>query len=149
MAGPKRPRKSDSYRADCVLMLQAAGYPHRKGALSEVARKVKEHERTLSRWYHKENNPAPDTVVKEKKIDLLAMLKGEIAAIFGEMGEKRTDASYRDLAVALGITIEKLQLISGEPTENTNQHVIIEYAEDIVTEAARVADERYQASEAV
>jgi hypothetical protein len=132
-----------------VLMLEAAGYPNRKGALREVAQQLKRHERTLSRWFNRENNPPPDILVTKKKIDLLEMLREEIAAILGEMGEKRTEATYRDLAVALGITIERLQLLSGESTANINQHVIIEYAEDIVTEAATVADERYQAIEAL
>lgn len=46
------------------------------------------------------------------------------------MDVKRPEASYRDLATfLLGIATDKLQLLTGAPTENSKTTVIIEHVD--------------------
>ncbi len=144
-------RWTDDERASAILMLEAAGYPQRKGALTQVANNLGIPQTTLRRWHLGLSNPPPAETVKRKKIDLRQALKDEIQAALGEMGNARMDASYRDLGTVLGILFDKLQLLSGEPTANTNQRIVIEYVddEDIVTQAAAVAERSYSDSTAV
>lgn len=134
MAG-KRPRYDDAYRASAVLMLQADGYPNKLGALTRVAKHLSIPERTLRRWYKAQQNPPPDNVVRMKKGELTALLRKEIYAILGEMDRKRDEADYRELATALGIAVDKLQLLAGEPTENARQRIVIEYDDQNPTPA--------------
>jgi len=116
----KRKRKiyDDNFRADTVLMLEAAGYPNQKGALTAVAKKVKAPPRTISRWFNKENNPPPDRLVKEKRGELVERLEDMAHMLLDAMGvdidENGVDAVRA--AVAMGITIDKWQLLKGEPT---------------------------------
>lgn len=117
----KRKRYTDDFRAGAVLMLQAAGYPDTEGALSLVSRKLNVPRTTLRRWFHEQQNPPPSDLVHEKKLDLVAAIREEIAAVLGEMPEARADADYRTLATALGILVDKLQLLEGRPTERTEQ----------------------------
>jgi hypothetical protein len=114
----KRKTYDDNFRADTVLMLEAAGYPNQKGALTAVAKKVKAPPRTISRWFNKENNPPPDRLVKEKRGELVERLEDMahmlLDAMGVDIGENGVDAVRA--AVAMGITIDKWQLLKGEPT---------------------------------
>lgn len=114
----KRKRRSydDNFRASAVVMLEAAGYPSEKGALTKVANHLKVPARTLSRWFNGENNPPPDNIVKEKSFELADLLRTEIDAIFQEMPKSREDASFKDLGTVAGILIDKLQLVTGGAT---------------------------------
>lgn len=134
-------RWTDEERASAILMLQAAGYPERKGALTQVANNLSIPATTLRRWHLGLSNPPPAETVRRKTLDLRRALRDEINAALTEMGKARIDASYKDLGTVLGILFDKLQLLNGDSTANTNQRVIIEYADDadIVTQAAAVA----------
>lgn len=114
----KRKRKSydDKFRASAVVMLEAAGYPDKKGALTRVANNLKVPARTLSRWFNGENNPPPDNIVSEKTFELEAFLETEVVAIFKRMPSERDEATYRELGTVAGILIDKLQLVSGKAT---------------------------------
>lgn len=127
-------------------MLEAAGYPQTKGALTRVADNLHIPATTLRRWHLGISNPPPAKTVKRKRLDLRKAIQSEIQAALEEMGKARMDANYRDLGTVFGILVDKLQLLNGEPTANTNQRVIIEYADDadIVAEAAAVAERSYQ-----
>ena len=131
-------RYSDDYRASAVLMVQAEGYPAKKGAVKRVADHLGIEERTLRRWVTGASNPPPDNVVHVKRLDLRKAITDELRGIFDELGKAREDASYRDLATAAGIFFDKLQLLNGNPTANTNQRVIIEYYDDTNSTAAPV-----------
>lgn len=98
-------------------MLEAAGYPTEKGALTRVAEHLKVPARTLSRWFNGEQNPPPDQTVNEKKGEMTDWLRDEIAHAVTAMAKVREEASYRDIGTVLGILIDKLQLLSGAPTE--------------------------------
>lgn len=116
MSKRKRTRYTDEFRASAVLMLEAAGYPDTKGALEKVSGHISVPGSTLHRWFHAKQNPPPSELVSEKKIDLVASIKTELAHIFDEFGNTRKDAEYRELAVAFGILVDKMQLLSNKPT---------------------------------
>lgn len=109
-------RYDDEDRASAVLMLEAAGYPDKKGAMSQVAKQLAVSRSTLRGWATGTSNPPPAKVRHEKKIVLVSAIQEELAEIFPTMAGKRQDASYRELVTAAGILIDKLQLLSGKPT---------------------------------
>lgn len=115
----KRKSYDDKFRASAVVMLEAAGYPNEKGALTKTAAHIGVPARTLSRWFNGEQNPPPDQTVNEKRDELSVLLDTEIRAILGDMPEARKDASYRDLGTVAGILIDKIQLITGKPTSRS------------------------------
>lgn len=122
----KRKRYTDEFRASAVLMLEAAGYPDKEGALTKVAKHLGMPYQTLSRWAREKNNPPPPELVHNKKIDLIAGIKNELSFIFDEMGKTRQDAEYRELATAFGIMVDKLQLLTGQPTERNDSRILFE-----------------------
>ena len=107
---------NDEFRASAVLMLEAAGYPDRKGALSQVSGRLGVPLSTLRGWFNGQHNPPPAKLRNEKRIDLLEAIRDELAEIFPAMAERRIDASYRELVTAAGILIDKQQLLTGKPT---------------------------------
>lgn len=116
-------RYDDEFRASAVLMLQAAGYPDRKGALTQVAAKLGIPQYTLTRWHNRTSNPPPLKLVKRKKEELVELILSEAYNILREMKDARPDADYRALATAFGIMIDKFQLLSGEATERVEMPV--------------------------
>lgn len=113
-------RYNDEERASFVVMLEAAGYPNTPGALKRVAANAGVHENVLRRWWKGTSNPAPTTIVSRKKVDLSKAIRNELALIFDRMNVTRDEATYRDVTIAMGILVEKLQLIEGKPTQNVN-----------------------------
>jgi transposase-like protein len=146
-----RPRYDDKFRASAVVMLEAAGYPDRKGALSHVSKHLGVPIPTLTRWVTGVQNPAPNDLVTKNRIELSDLLDTELVAAFEAAKGVRSEASYRDLMTGIGILVDKRQLLRGEPTQTTNQRIVVEYADDtdIVTQAASVAERYYQDGEAV
>jgi transposase-like protein len=126
----KRKRYDDKFRASAVLMLEAAGYPDKPGALTSVAANLKMPHQTLSRWARETQNPAPPELVQEKRFDLIEALRSEVQAALGEMKNARPEADYRALTTAVGIMVDKLQLLEGKPTERT-EHTVTD-ARDII-----------------
>jgi len=110
------PRYTDEFRATCVIMAQAEGYPERMGALSRAARKCGVSHQTLGRWVRAEYNPPPRKTVQVKKEAIIENIKAELWAIFGDMIDARQDANYRELGTVFGILTDKMQLLTGEPT---------------------------------
>ena len=108
-------------------MLEAAGYPDKKGSLAHVANHIGVPAMTISRWFKNQNNPPPNELVSEKRGDLLERLDDLahklLDAIMADINENGLDAVRG--ATALGITIDKHQLLSGGPTETSEQRIII------------------------
>lgn len=111
-----RRRYDDEFRATAVLMLEAAGYPEREGALSQVAGQMGMARSTLRSWFTGAHNPPPAKIRHEKRLDLVSAIQNELGAIFPAMADRREGASYRELVTAAGILIDKLQLLNGKPT---------------------------------
>mgnify|MGYP000876424570 FL=1 len=122
-----RQRYDDKFRANAVVTLKAAGYPKKEGALSQVSKHLGVPTSTLHGWASEKHNPVPSDVRTEKKGELARLLRRQIESAIGEMDKALPDASYRDLGTVVGILIDKLQLLSDEPTENINNRIVIEY----------------------
>lgn len=121
----KRKSYDDKFRASAVVMLEAAGYPHQKGALTHVADHLDVPAMTLMRWFRKSNNPPPNEVVIEKRGEFADLFRDELYAIFAELPNKREDASYSQLSTTAGIFMDKLRLLSGQSTQNEQLEVRI------------------------
>lgn len=115
--GRKRRRYDDKFRANAVLILEAAGYPDRKGALAHAATSLGMPPSTLQGWANGHRNPPPTDLRCEKKADVIEFIKKEIPQIFRELGDARQDANYRELMVGFGIIMDKWLLLSGDATE--------------------------------
>lgn len=113
MTKKKRRTYDDDFRASTVLMLEAAGYPDKKGALTAVANNVGVAPRTISRWFNKECNPPPDNIVKEKKGELIEELESLAFKLVEAMGGAIEDAPLRELGTTFGIVVDKWQLLKG------------------------------------
>lgn len=125
--GRARRRYDDKFRANAVIMLEAAGYPTRDGALSQVSQNLGVPATTLHGWAREKHNPVPADVRTEKKGEIADLLRAEIQAALGAAENARPDANYRDLMTGIGIMVDKLQLLNNEPTENVNNRIVIEY----------------------
>ena len=126
----KRKRYNDEERAGAVLMLQAAGYPEQKGAMARVARHTNITTRTLRRWWLGTSNPIPDNIVARNKKTILDKLDTVAHMILDSVDLETVDeAELRERMVALGIVLDKNQLLSGGPTQNVNQQILMKWAE--------------------
>lgn len=112
-------RYTDEFRAQSVIMLEMSGYPDKPGALVATAKYLKIPHATLSRWYNGQRNPPPPEMVQVKKEEMIGLLKNEIVAAIREMVNARPFAEYKELATAMGIMVDKMQLLDGEVTSRT------------------------------
>lgn len=133
---------SDEFVAGAILMLEAAGYGEQppRGLLA-VSKNLKVPENTLRRWFRGSRNTPPAKVVTHKRIDFREAIRDELNAIFDAASNVREEASYRDLMVAAGIMVDKMQLLEGKPTERSEVVNIGEHRERIVAGLARRAEQ--------
>lgn len=115
----QRRRYDDKFRASAVVMLEAAGYPDKKGALEQTSKRTGVPISTLHGWFNATRNPPPADVRNEKRKELRELLEDELRAIFQEMPNARSEAGYKDLGTVAGILFDKKQLIDGKPTQIT------------------------------
>ena len=130
-------RYDDKFRASAVVMLEAAGYPDKVGALARVSKATGAPPSTLSGWFKRSSNPPPSDIRDEKELDLVQALKDELTAIFPAMAGVREDASYRELAISAAIMIDKLQLLKGGPTDRTEHIHTDDISDQILADIAR------------
>lgn len=124
-------RWSDDFRAHAVILLQVEGYPDVKGALTKISRQLKVPKTTLTRWFTGQSNPPPPETVTIKKEVIIELIRGEIYRALNEMPKAIGDADYKELATAMAIMVDKLQLLEGNPTERT------EIVDDRITDEER------------
>ena len=129
MAKRKWTDYSDEDKASAVLMLEAAGYPDRKGAMTQVVKALGVPESTLRSWAKNEHGAPPAKVRDRKKGELIESLNEVATKLIEHLGDIADTGDVRETATAAGIVIDKLQLLRGDSTANTNQHIVIEYAE--------------------
>lgn len=113
----KRRRYDDEFRASAVLMLEAAGYPGCKGALTRVADHLSVPESTLRGWFSGRRNAPPAKVREIKKRDFVADLQHLLGLhidaatrVVGNSGDLRA------IDTGIGILVDKIQLLNGQPT---------------------------------
>lgn len=115
----KRIRYTDKFRASAIVMLEAAGYPQRIGALTEVSRKLNVPLPTLTRWYTRQQSPPPNELVISTRVNMA----DELEAIVWKMMHhvKRDDVidemGGRETSQSIGVLIDKMRLLRGLPTE--------------------------------
>lgn len=116
----------DNYRAATVVMLQAEGYPDNPLALGKVhnylAKKAPYPTKTtLSNWFRGLHNAPPSNVLDIKKDNMTEALYGLLGKLVSHANKDETigDMSGQAAVTSIGILIDKLQLLEGNPTEIT------------------------------
>lgn len=127
----RQKRYTDEFRASAVVMLESQGYPEQAGALTAVSRHLGVPLRTLSRWYNKEQNPPPDSLVNEKKGELVNRLSDLLEVFVEEMFSATKDATLQQLATAFGIVMDKRELLLGKPTSRSQVDMAVSDLVDI------------------
>ena len=96
---------------------------------------------TLWRW---EQKPGWDEAVTQIALTELRKHVPEVVAALAREAEKGSIQHIKELLSLVGIT-------GDQPEQNVNQHIIIEYLDDqdIVAQAAAVAERHYQGSQEV
>ena len=112
----ERTRYTDDFRAKAVAAAIAAGYPKTKGALTRVAGELGISHQLLRNWVIGAQNPPPQGLLQEKKLELRELLQAELATIMKTLPDKRGEASYRELGTVFGILFDKAQLLDEMPT---------------------------------
>lgn len=101
-------RYTDSDRAAALAVLQANA-----GNMARTARETGVPRVTLLGWARDVDRQSRTADLAERKrVDLADIIRAELDAIFGAMEAKRGEASYRELATAAGILVDKLIRLS-------------------------------------
>jgi len=133
-------RYDDEFRASAVLMLEAAGYPNRKGALSQVAAHLGVPLSTLREWFTGAHNPPPAKVRNEKKRDFVIDLQNLLGLHIDAAGRVVEDSGdLRAIVTGIGIIVDKIQLLTGNPTERQEVNVT-DHRERVLADIARKAE---------
>lgn len=114
----KRKRYTDEFRASAVLMLEAAGYPEKKGALARVANKLGVPARTLSRWFKRTNNPPPINLVDNRRDSAIALFDELRHSALDELEIARKGASMNDLALLFTTLVDRHYFLTGGHNDN-------------------------------
>jgi len=124
---------SEQYVAAAVAWLKGEGWPDDQYAVKRTIAALKKQApgqpvpayKTLLRWANGERRQVPAPVMAAGEDALRAAIRAEVAAALADMDAKREQAAYKDLGIVTGILIDKLQLLSGEPTENIQQTISV------------------------
>ena len=115
-------RYSDEDKATALTVLAA-----NNGDLRKTSRDTGVPFSTLRKWANNQGvNQSVITKGITKKKELSAELEDLAYKIVGVMPDKLDSASLQQLATSLGITIDKMQLLQGKPTERNETHATIE-----------------------
>jgi transposase-like protein len=104
-------RYSDAERAEALAALDANG-----GNVSKTARDLGLPRKTLAEWADGHIHSDVAELRQEKKIDLAARLEQIARQLAEAMPEKMAAASLQQVATSMGIAIDKMQLLRGQPT---------------------------------
>jgi hypothetical protein len=128
-----RTKYSDHQRAEALAALQANGRN-----FTETAKQLRIPANTIRDWAR---DPPPYlTELRDEKRDALAERLRDIAhRLVDAMPGKIPEAPLNHVAVSLGITVDKLQLLEGKPTEIAKHEHQRTEVTDRAAEAAAVA----------
>jgi len=110
---------TEDEQAMFLLQLEVLNYPANVHALLEVTKKRGAPSRnTLVRWWKQKNDPHISKLVQHKKTDFIAELK-ELLGLHIEASIKAVKGNddLRAIDTGIGIIVDKLQLLQGEPTD--------------------------------
>lgn len=107
---------TDVQRAEALAALKANG-----GNLSKTERETGIPRGTLLYWRKHSENAAPIELQTQKSESLTTELKSVAFRLVQKLAARLEDddASVQQLATSLGIVVDKLQLLQGQPTERT------------------------------
>ena len=88
------------------------GYPN----WTMAHKKTKISKPTLQRWWNERNSDSTSHIRDLKKEEFIDKAWAEILAGLQAMANKRDSANYKEVATSVGILIDKVQLLKGEPT---------------------------------
>ena len=106
----QRCRYSDDDRANALAALAANG-----GNINRTARELGIPEKTLRNWANGTSHPEAANLAEQKKQPLAALLEDVARKLAGDLA----NGAAKDPAVALGIVIDKRQILLGQPTSIT------------------------------
>lgn len=112
----KKRRYDDEFRTSAVLMLEAQGYPSREGSLSNVSKHLGVPRSTLQGWFNGTRNPVPPDMRHEKRLNLLEELADLLGLTILAARNTVDEANFREQVTGIGILVDKIQLLSGQPT---------------------------------
>jgi transposase-like protein len=109
-------RYSDREKATALAVLDA-----NNGDALATARQTGIPRSTIRHWVSGNVSADVAGLRQEKKAELSARLDELAHALVGDLLQesKRSQASYKDLATAMGIAIDKARLLRGQSTQNT------------------------------
>lgn len=103
---------SDVDKATILAALDANG-----GNVNKTAKELHIPRATIQEWMNGRVSDDVPNIRQEKKLELSELIDNEIYAIFEAMQTKRNTAAYSNLATAIGILVDKKQLLAGKATE--------------------------------
>lgn len=106
-------RYTEAEKAEALAVLEANA-----GNITGTARVVGIPAATLRLW-RGHSAPAPAETCEEKKQDLATALEEIARKLIGAIPEKIGEASLQQVSTSLGIAIDKMQLLRGQPTSRT------------------------------
>lgn len=104
-------RRSDQQKAEALAVLDANA-----GNVSKTARDTGIPRKTLEEWRDGRVAEGVAELRQEKKEGLADRLEAIALQMLDAMPSKILDASLKDTATAVGIAIDKRQLLTGQPT---------------------------------
>lgn len=110
----KRRRYSDSDKAAALAALDANG-----GNVYKTARELKLPMSTLQEWASGRINHAIPELRERKKEEISQRLVDVVHQLIDALPTKITDANLQQVSTSLGIAVEKIQLLDGDPTDRT------------------------------
>lgn len=120
----KRKQYDDEFRASAVVMLKAAGYPERDGAVTAVSKVIGVPRTTIRRWFRGTNNPPPEKLLRDKTAKIQQKLDTEIYTLLNVMPVAWEQSSCRELSIALGILIDKRCSIENSVAESPQLRLV-------------------------
>ena len=102
-----------------LLQLEVLNYPDNEHAISKVTkRKGSPSHTTLRRWWRLKDEPPINKLVQYKKRDFVEELKNLLGLhIDAAIEAVKCSEDIRAIDTGIGIIVDKLQLLQGEPTD--------------------------------
>lgn len=109
---------SDEQRGMFLLQLEVLDYPKNEHALLEITKRPGAPSRkTLRRWWNERHVSPGGNIAQHKKGDLVEALKDLLHMhIDAAMDAVQGSEDIRALDVGIGILVDKIQLLTGQPT---------------------------------
>jgi hypothetical protein len=130
---------SDHQRAEALAVLDANG-----GALRQTSRDTGIPTSTLKLWRDEGVHPDCAELCTEKKQSLADRLEALAHTLIDALPGKVTDASLQQAATSLGIAVDKMRLLRGEPTsiQESRQELTEDDASDLAAILQQAGDTR-------